>query len=76
MKAETFLMLAVHLEYLTENEASAAMGLVTENIKMLTALRSRLVTGQWELAAEDGTEVVVVPCNLSPLVRRYNTCPS
>ncbi len=57
------------------------MGLITENSKMLTALRSRLVTGQRELAAEDGTEVVVVPvtfpCNLfPPLVRRYSTCPS
>jgi four helix bundle protein len=67
MDAETFLMLAVRLEYLTENEASAAMGLITENSKMLKALRSRLVTGQRELAAEDGTEVVVVPCNLSPV---------
>ena len=31
MDAETFLILAVRLEYPTENEASAAIGLITEN---------------------------------------------
>ena len=45
MEAETFLMLPMRLDYLIENEASVAMGLITENSKMLTALRSRLVTG-------------------------------
>jgi four helix bundle protein len=54
MEAETFLTLATRLDYLTENEASVAMGLITENSKMLTALRSRLVTGQREQA--QGTE--------------------
>lgn len=42
METETFLMLAVRLKYLTENEASLALGLITENSKMLTALRNRL----------------------------------
>jgi four helix bundle protein len=42
MEAETFLMLALRLAYLTENEASVALGLITENSKMLTALRNRL----------------------------------
>jgi len=42
METETFLMLAVRLSYLTENEASVALGLITENSKMLTALRNRL----------------------------------
>jgi hypothetical protein len=41
-------MLAMRLGYLTENEASIALGLITENSKMLTALRSRLVTGHSE----------------------------
>jgi len=42
MKAETFLMLAVRLSYLTQSEVSVALGLITENSKMLTALRNRL----------------------------------
>jgi hypothetical protein len=42
MEAETFLMLSVRLGYLAEDEASFAFGLVTENSKMLTALRNRL----------------------------------
>jgi len=42
MEAETFLMLALRLAYLTENEASVALGLITESSKMLTALRNRL----------------------------------
>jgi len=42
METETFLMLAVRLNYLTEGAASVALGLITENSKMLTALRSRL----------------------------------
>ncbi len=48
MEAETFLMLAMRLGYLTENDASVALGLITENSKMLTALRRRLVTGHSE----------------------------
>ena len=42
METETFLMLAVRLSYLAEDEASVALGLITENSKMLTALRKRL----------------------------------
>lgn len=42
MEAETFLMLAVRLNYVTEGEAAVALGLITENSKMLTALRNRL----------------------------------
>src|SRR5215471_5618932 len=42
MEAETCLTVALRLGYLTENEASAALHLITENSKMLTALRNRL----------------------------------
>lgn len=42
METETFLMLAVRLNYVAENEASVALSLITENSKMLTALRNRL----------------------------------
>ncbi len=42
MEAETFLILAVRLGYLAEDEASVAFGLIIENSKMLTALRNRL----------------------------------
>lgn len=42
METETFLMLAVRLGYLTEHDAAVAFGLITENSKMLTALRNRL----------------------------------
>jgi four helix bundle protein len=42
MEAETFLMLAVRLGYVAENEASVAFGLIMENSKMMTALRKRL----------------------------------
>ncbi len=46
METETFLMLAVRLSYLTESETSVAFGLITENSKMLTALRNRLKEGE------------------------------
>jgi four helix bundle protein len=42
METETFLMLAVRLSYVTEQDASVALGLITENSKMLTSLRNRL----------------------------------
>ena len=42
METETFLMLAVRLNYVVESDAAAAFGLITENSKMLTALRNRL----------------------------------
>ena len=42
METETFLMLAVRLKYITQAEASAAFGLVSEISKMLTSLRNRL----------------------------------
>jgi four helix bundle protein len=42
METETFLMLAVRLCYVTEEDASVAFGLITENSKMLTSLRNRL----------------------------------
>jgi hypothetical protein len=42
METETYLMLAVRLNYLGQQEASYAFGLVTEISKMLTTLRSRL----------------------------------
>src|SRR5262245_17832035 len=43
MEAETFLMLTVRLEYLTESETRSAMSLITEISKMLTALRAKLL---------------------------------
>ncbi len=49
-------MLALRLGYLTENEGSVALGLITENSKMLTALRNRLKEREME-----------IPCNLSPV---------
>jgi four helix bundle protein len=43
METETFLMLAVRLEYLTQPAAAPVLSLITEISKMLTSLRSRLV---------------------------------
>lgn len=43
METETFLVLAVRLNYLTEEETAAAFAVITEISKMLTALRSRLL---------------------------------
>jgi four helix bundle protein len=42
METETFLMLAVRLGYLSEEQAGATLHLVTEVSKMLTRLRVRL----------------------------------
>lgn len=42
MEVETFLMLAVRLKYLEQDETAGAFGLITEISKMLTALRARL----------------------------------
>ena len=42
METETFLMLAVRLNYVDASDAATAFGLITENSKMLTALRNRL----------------------------------
>jgi four helix bundle protein len=42
MEIETFLMLAVRLNYLGESEASPTLALITEISKMLTVLRNRL----------------------------------
>jgi four helix bundle protein len=43
MEVETFLLLAVELEYVTKQEAEHSLSLITEISKMLTALRSRLI---------------------------------
>jgi len=43
MEAETFLMLAVRLGYLTADAAAPVLDLVTELSKMLTVLRKRLL---------------------------------
>ena len=43
METETFLMLAVRLDYLSEQQARPALGLVTQVGKMLTSLRAHLV---------------------------------
>jgi four helix bundle protein len=42
METETFLMLAVRLKYLGQEETATAFALLTEISKMLTSLRSRL----------------------------------
>jgi four helix bundle protein len=46
METETFLMLAVRLKYLSHEETTPALGLITEISKMLTALRSRLLASE------------------------------
>jgi four helix bundle protein len=61
METETFLMLAVRLSYLTEGEASVALGLITENSKMLTALRNRLKEAD---KSEGQGSLSPVPCHL------------
>lgn len=43
VEVETFLLLAIRLEYLTESQAKPALDLLTEISKMLTVLRSRLL---------------------------------
>ncbi len=43
MEAETFLTLAVRLEYLREADAQPALALMVEISKMLTALRAKLL---------------------------------
>jgi len=45
METETYLMLAVRLKFLEQEEAAPALSLVVEISKMLTALRSRLLEG-------------------------------
>jgi four helix bundle protein len=42
METETFLMLAVRLNYTSEEDARPAFALITEISKMLTAIRARL----------------------------------
>jgi four helix bundle protein len=42
METETLLMLAIRLQYITQEQAQHALDLLTEISKMLTALRSRL----------------------------------
>ena len=46
METETFLMLAVRLQYLTDTQAQPTLSLITEISKMLTSLRSRLLSRQ------------------------------
>jgi four helix bundle protein len=43
METETFLMLAVRLNYLSEAEAAPTLVLITEISKMLTVLRGKLL---------------------------------
>jgi len=43
MKTETFLMLAVRLKYVPPDDADSTWRLISEIIKMLTALRGRLI---------------------------------
>jgi four helix bundle protein len=43
METETFVMLAIRLEYLADTQAQPALNLITEISKMLTTLRRRLI---------------------------------
>jgi four helix bundle protein len=43
METETFLMLAVRLDYLTPIEAAPTLAVITEISKMLTVLRNKLL---------------------------------
>ena len=43
METETFLMLAVRLDYLTGDDADPTLALIAEISKMLTAIRTRLL---------------------------------
>jgi four helix bundle protein len=43
MEAETYLLLAIRLKYLSEEEARPVLALITDISKMLTSLRSRLL---------------------------------
>jgi four helix bundle protein len=42
METETFLMLAIRLGYLTDDETGSTLGLITEVSKMLTSIRAHL----------------------------------
>lgn len=42
METETLLMVGIRLDYLKETDTTAAMGLITEVSKMLTAMRAKL----------------------------------
>jgi four helix bundle protein len=44
METETFLMLSIELKYITQEEADGALSLITEVSKMLTVLRSRVLS--------------------------------
>jgi len=46
METETFLMLAIRLGYLAEQQATPALAMITQTSKMLTRLRSRLYRPQ------------------------------
>lgn len=43
METETFLMLAVRLNYLTLDQANPTLSLITEISKMITSLRNRIL---------------------------------
>jgi len=45
MEVETFLLLAVRLDYLTEPAVHATLALIIEISKMLTTLRAKIVAG-------------------------------
>jgi hypothetical protein len=44
METETFVMLTVRLDYLSDDQAAPVLRLIAEISKMLTALRSRLLS--------------------------------
>jgi four helix bundle protein len=44
METETFLMLAVRLAYVKDEQAKLALSLITEISKMLTAIRTKLLS--------------------------------
>nr|WP_236849430.1 four helix bundle protein [Chlorogloeopsis fritschii] len=46
METETFLMLAVRLNYVTQPQAELTLSLITQISKMLTSLRNKILSTQ------------------------------
>lgn len=58
MECETFLSLAVRLNYLTQPQTDPALGLITEISKMITVLRQRLLRSANHSSAPSALEPV------------------
>lgn len=71
METQTYLMLAVRLDYLTDTEAAAALDLITEISRMLTALQKSLRAQQWRQRTVC-RPLSTVSCALSPINQIVN----